>query len=204
MSSPRPYKIAVVGKESAGKTSLCRRLVKDEFSESESGTIGAAYSYFSLMDKKDEKHDVKLDICDTAGHERYARLLPGHTRGANCVLFVFDQTKPYNEQIEYFNTRLQKDRDLDPQDAKCYVLITKSDITPHDKNDEKQINQFKEHRGIKTETIVCSAKNKDDPGIKKLKETLIADSHPKQKLDMKNDQPKVLDLSKAPPLLLLS
>jgi len=199
MSSPRSYKITVVGRESAGKTSLCYRLINKEFFEHQEHTIGG--QYFNLQDEKHIHKDVKLAIWDTAGSERYASLLAWYNRGANCVLFVFDPTEPYDKQIQYFDTHLQKDRDLYPQDAKCYALITKSDKTPDDKNDEKQINKFKEDRGIKTETIVCSAKNKDDPGIRKLKDTLIADSHPHKKLEIKNNQPDLLDLPKATPVI---
>jgi len=84
-------KIVLLGEMSTGKTCLVLRLVKNEFSEKELPTIGAAFMVHKLnVDGK----AVKLEIWDTAGQERFRSLAPMYYKGAAAAVIVYDITKP--------------------------------------------------------------------------------------------------------------
>jgi len=84
-------KIVLLGEMSTGKTCLVLRLVKNEFSEKELPTIGAAFMVHKLnVDGK----AVKLEIWDTAGQERFRQLAPMYYKGAAAAVIVYDITKP--------------------------------------------------------------------------------------------------------------
>lgn len=72
-----------------GKTSLTLRFVKNEFDKQQDSTIDA-----SFLDKKvtvGEKQ-VKLNIWDTAGQEKYHALAKNYYQGASGAVLVYDVT----------------------------------------------------------------------------------------------------------------
>jgi len=84
-------KIVLLGEMSTGKTCLVLRLVKNEFSDKELPTIGAAFMVHKM--NVDDK-TVKLEIWDTAGQERFRALAPMYYKGAAAAVIVYDITKP--------------------------------------------------------------------------------------------------------------
>jgi len=172
MSIARPpqYKIVLVGAQGVGKSALVERLAFDWFTEGYKSSTTTQWVSATLDEKN--TNETKIFILNTPGNEKYASSLVNDLRNANGIVFLFDATKPYNEQIKYFNQYVAAE--IIPQDTKCYVVISKTDL-PSDSKNEEEINNFKLRRGITTETIRCSAKNENDLGIKKLKQTLAAD-----------------------------
>ena len=72
-----------------GKTSLTLRFVRNEFDKTQDSTIDA-----SFLEKKvtvGEKN-VKLNIWDTAGQEKYHALAKNYYQGASGALLVYDVT----------------------------------------------------------------------------------------------------------------
>lgn len=75
-------KVTIIGAISTGKTTIALRLAYDGFHNTDS-TIGA--SFFTYV------HDnIKYEIWDTAGGERFSPLLPIYYRGSDIILMVFD------------------------------------------------------------------------------------------------------------------
>lgn len=66
------------------------RFVRNEYTELEEPTIGAAFLTQSI---ELDNRKVKFEIWDTAGQERYKTLAPMYYRGADVALIVFDLTK---------------------------------------------------------------------------------------------------------------
>jgi small GTP-binding protein len=85
------FKVILVGNASTGKTSIIRRYCDDEFTDCHHPTIGADFMFRTLRTASGE---VNLQICDTAGQERYHSLVPIYTRGASVAIVVFDLTNP--------------------------------------------------------------------------------------------------------------
>lgn len=82
-------KMAVLGEQFVGKSSLAIRWVRDSFSENTEGTIGAAFLTKTVTSGAQQ---VKLQIWDTAGQERYRSLTPMYYRNAQAAIVVYDVT----------------------------------------------------------------------------------------------------------------
>ncbi|KAH0790849.1 Ras family protein [Histomonas meleagridis] len=85
----RSEKVVLIGSASTGKTSLLTRFVHDRFSTLTEATIGA--SFVQKIITVDDT-DVKLEIWDTGGSERYRSLVPMYYRDARAAVLVYDVT----------------------------------------------------------------------------------------------------------------
>ena len=83
----RELKVVLIGDASVGKTSLLNRYITGSHSHNISPTLGAAFTT-KLVEINSE--NVKLQIWDTSGEERYRSMAPLYYRGASVVLLVFD------------------------------------------------------------------------------------------------------------------
>ncbi|MCK4827519.1 GTP-binding protein, partial [bacterium] len=84
-------KVVMLGDTGVGKSCLVSKFVRDEFSEFQEPTIGAAYQVKNIKCKGNQK-TVKFEIWDTAGQERYKSLTPMYYRGADIAMLCFDTT----------------------------------------------------------------------------------------------------------------
>jgi small GTP-binding protein len=91
METKTDVKVVLIGKMGAGKTSLVKRFIFDEFDGKSCSTIGAAYT-----SRKIDKHTV-MSIWDTAGMERFNSLVPTYIRGAKVVLVCFESSSQQTE-----------------------------------------------------------------------------------------------------------
>lgn len=99
MTETRPlkFKICLVGEHAVGKTSLIRRYVFNEFSDSYLSTIGAKVTK-KRMDVKhpDTKEEtrVHLMIWDIMGHKGFRQMLQqAYFMGAQGIVAVCDNTR---------------------------------------------------------------------------------------------------------------
>ena len=82
------YKVVIIGDINVGKTSLLLRFVDGTFSETEC-TSGVDIKYITL---DIENSPYKLDIWDTAGHERFRTITSSYYVGAKGIAIVYDVT----------------------------------------------------------------------------------------------------------------
>jgi len=83
-------KLVLLGEMNSGKTSLVYRLVKNSFFDRMEPTIGAAFVVKNLLV---DGVQIKLEIWDTAGQDRYRSLAPMYYRGAAAAILVYDITR---------------------------------------------------------------------------------------------------------------
>jgi small GTP-binding protein len=107
--SVRSEKIVLIGAASSGKTSLVTRYTQGKLSTLAEPTIGAAFvSKVVTIDGT----DIRLEIWDTGGSERYKALAPMYYRDARAAIIVFDATsedsfKEASQWLSEFRTRGQ-------------------------------------------------------------------------------------------------
>jgi small GTP-binding protein len=96
----RSEKIDLIGAASSGKTSIVTRFIHDRFHVTSEATIGA--SFVSKVLRINET-DIKLDIWDTGGTEKYRSLAPMYYRDARAAIVVFDVTsrQSFDEAVEW-------------------------------------------------------------------------------------------------------
>jgi|688.fasta_scaffold428921_2 small GTP-binding protein len=76
-------KIVTLGESMTGKTSICLRLVCNDFVDNTESTIGASYMILKV-------DDIKYEIWDTAGQERFLCLSSLYYRGSDIILMTYD------------------------------------------------------------------------------------------------------------------
>ena len=79
------YKIVILGDTSVGKSSILYRYYHDKFNDNFETTIGASFYSKDIM-------NIKFQMWDVAGQERYKSLTPMYYRNADIALIIFDIT----------------------------------------------------------------------------------------------------------------
>ena len=80
-------KILLLGDSSVGKNSLILKFTNKEFDENSYSTIGAEFK--NKVIQIDNKQ-IKLNIFNTAGQEKYRSISKNLIRNVNGIIFVFD------------------------------------------------------------------------------------------------------------------
>jgi Ras-related protein Rab-5C len=120
------FKIVLCGNSNVGKTSLNYRLIKNNFPDYFSSTIGASYISW-LFNHNDKLYN--FGIWDTAGQERYNSLLPMYFRGAQAILFCCEYNS--NFDIDFANSMYDKVMFYSPNTV-FYLIFTKVDLIQSD------------------------------------------------------------------------
>jgi Ras-related protein Rab-1A len=85
------YKVLLLGDSSVGKTCFMSRYVDDVFEYHHISTIGLDYR---LKTMKIGNDNIKIQIWDTAGQDRFKSITKTYFKGANGVLLLYDITNP--------------------------------------------------------------------------------------------------------------
>jgi len=115
-------KVCLIGDFAVGKTSLIRRYVFDEFSESYLTTIGVHITKKELSVKETP---VTLIIWDLAGNNGIHEVTPSYMAGAAGALFVGDLSRPWT--IDTINGHLAAFHEVNPRSAGVLVF-NKTDL----------------------------------------------------------------------------
>jgi len=92
-------KLFFLGDSEVGKTSLVMRFCEGRFEENFMVTIGVDCKS-KLMDRSGRR--LKLQVWDTAGHERFRTITPAYYRGAMGVIITYDVTSRETfDHVEY-------------------------------------------------------------------------------------------------------
>lgn len=115
-------KIVLIGAFGVGKTSLVRRFVSNEFSESYISTIGVRVEKRVL-----ELDDVNMELMvwDVAGEDEFSRLQAGYLRGASGVLLIADATRSWTLIKAQ---ELKNEHEKLTGSAPWHCIINKSDL----------------------------------------------------------------------------
>jgi len=100
-------KIIFIGESGTGKTSLIRRLNKDEFDPYEVTTVGIDFNILSFRNNRDET--FRLRVWDTSGQERFRAITPSYIRGAAIVVMLYSvQDRKSFESVRLWHELVQQ------------------------------------------------------------------------------------------------
>ena len=85
------FKVVLIGDGGVGKTSLRRRFMGESFVTSYIATIGADFAVKDLTTRSGKQ--VRFQIWDLAGQERFRIVREGFYRGSRGALLVYDITR---------------------------------------------------------------------------------------------------------------
>lgn len=120
---PREVKVVLLGDTGVGKSSLVLRFVTNNFKPYSESTIGA--SFMSKMITIDSKQ-IKFQVWDTAGQEKYHSLAPMYYRGAAAAIIVYDITRPNTFNI--LKNWVDELRSKGPKDIAIAIAGNKADL----------------------------------------------------------------------------
>ncbi len=87
------FKVILAGDKNVGKSSLISRYCDNSFDEHMKETIGVAFKRKKvIVIDRDRETTLGLNIWDFGGEEKYRKLFPSYSYGANAALILFDTT----------------------------------------------------------------------------------------------------------------
>ncbi|CAI0541379.1 unnamed protein product [Linum tenue] len=94
------FKIVVIGDSAVGKSNLLSRFARNEFDANSKATIGVEFQT-QLLDI--DGKEIKAQIWDTVGQERFRAVTSAYYRGAVGALVVYDITRQTSKLLFYFS-----------------------------------------------------------------------------------------------------
>jgi len=89
MAISASFKVCIFGDSGVGKTSLTYRYVSERFVQDTKSTIGVD---IVAKDIKIRNYNIKLQIWDFGGEERFKSFLPIYSRGSSGGIYMYDIT----------------------------------------------------------------------------------------------------------------
>lgn len=123
------WKVVMLGDFAVGKTSLVRRFVYDEFSDSYLTTVGVKVTKKEILIEKD---NITLLLWDIAGSDRFSSITPEYLRGAAGGIIVADITR--GSSIDNIRCHIDMILSINPE-AGIVVALNKLDLLKQ--NDER-------------------------------------------------------------------
>ncbi len=138
------WKILVIGEGAVGKTSIATRYTTGGFKESHLMTVGAN---FMLKNLEINGQTVKLSIWDTAGQEKFRKVVESYYKGGSGVLicFAINDRRSF-EALEYWYSSTQKHLGTNAK----YVLVgNKSDLESDREVKKEEAESWAQAHGMK-------------------------------------------------------
>ena len=133
---PPKYKIVVLGDAKTGKTSLVNRFISDSFNNDYCPTIGIDFQTKTMSLKN---RDIKLQVWDTSGQERFRSLTSNYTLNSTIAIIVCDVTQKSSfKSLSNWITIQRKDA----PNSSIILVANKIDLTDQRVISAEQINDF--------------------------------------------------------------
>ena len=101
------YKISLLGESGVGKTSIITRLTRDKYKDENLSTYGG---YYVQKNIEVGGIPIRLEVCDTAGQEKYRSLASNYYKGSQAIILVYDITvkDSFEELRNYWYKEVQE------------------------------------------------------------------------------------------------
>ena len=130
-------KVVTAGQSHAGKTAIVRQLVDKNFMEKIPKTIGADFKSYILQA---DGADVRLQIWDTPGWDRFRSVAKAYFRNAVGAILVFDLTD--RDSFQKLNGWLSDLKQCCEPNVVIILVGNKSDMIDSRQVSEREINDF--------------------------------------------------------------
>ncbi|EAR91266.3 Rab-family small GTPase (macronuclear) [Tetrahymena thermophila SB210] len=149
------FKLVLIGNSGVGKSCMLMRYAENTFTQNFYNTIGVDFKIktINLQGKQ-----IKLQIWDTAGQDRFKTITTNYYRGAHGIVVVYDVTDKLSfENVKTWMSEIEKYA----QENVCKLLIgNKSDLS------DKRVVSTEEGQqlasSLKIKFIETSAKNSNN------------------------------------------
>ena len=102
------YKVLLLGDSTVGKTCFLLRYCDKTFQDAHLSTIGLDYRVKTMTLKN--KKNIKLQIWDTAGQDRFRAIKKNYYKGANGIILIYDVTNLQTyENVKNWITQIREE-----------------------------------------------------------------------------------------------
>ena len=129
MSDDCVYKVLLLGDSTVGKTCFLLRYCDKTFQEAHLSTIGLDYRLKTMTLKSGK--NIKLQIWDTAGQDRFRAITKNYYKGANGIILIYDVTNV--QSYENVKNWISQIRDEANPNVVIYLAGNKVDVSEQDK-----------------------------------------------------------------------
>ena len=166
MNEPESIKVVLVGESGVGKTSIISQFTSKKFDPHRETSLSAQF-ISKTVSFDDLGKQIKFDIWDTVGQEKYRSLAKIFYKDARVIVFVYDITTEYsfNELKNYWYEETKANSDGNPILA---VVGNKIDLY----NDQKVSNNEGKEFAEKIGAIFQTTSALSDSGITNLFENI--------------------------------
>ena len=123
------YKVLLLGDSTVGKTCFLLRYCDKTFEDAHLMTVGLDYRLKSMV-LKNEKN-VKLQIWDTAGQDRFRAITKNYYKGANGIILIYDVTNL--QSYENVKNWIAQIKESASQNVIVYLVGNKIDVKEEDR-----------------------------------------------------------------------
>ena len=124
MSNENVYKVLLLGDTTVGKTCFLMKYTDKTFQEVHMSTIGLDYRLKTMTLKSGK--NVKLQIWDTAGQDRFRSITKNYYKSANGIILIYDVTSLLT--YENVKTWISQIREEAPQNVVIFIAGNKIDM----------------------------------------------------------------------------
>ena len=162
MSEPESIKVVLVGESGVGRTSIISQFTSKKFDPHRETSLSAQF-ISKTVNFQDLGKEIKFDIWDTVGQEKYRSLAKIFYKDAKVIVFVYDITTEYsfNELKNYWYEETRSNTDGSPILA---VVGNKIDLYKEQKVSNNDGKEFAEKIGAIFQTTSAQS----DSGISTL------------------------------------
>ena len=115
------FKVVFLGDESSGKTSVIRRAIEDKFTKDYEATLGV--DLFTKTISIPGKKDIRLQVWDTSGQERFKASIPSYIRNCHVAIIAFEvSSRKQFDSIEKWVNTVSELREQD--EVWVYIVAT--------------------------------------------------------------------------------
>ena len=158
------FKILLLGDSGVGKSSLLLRYTKNEFISDLRSTIGVEFAlkYLTIDD-----FQLKVQIWDTAGMERYRSITNAYYKGSKGVIVVYDICR--QNSFESVDKWIDDFKSKADDDAVIILIGNKSDL-----DEKREVSKEEgESKAQKNKFAFMETSAKDNNNVQKAFETLF-------------------------------
>ena len=160
------FKILLLGDSGVGKSSLLLRYTKNEFISDMRSTIGVEFAlkYITI-----DNYQLKIQIWDTAGMERYRSITNAYYKGAKGVIVLYDICR--KKSFENVDKWIDDFKSKADDDAVIILIGNKSDL-----DDKREVSKEEgESKAQMNKFAFMETSAKDNNNVQKAFETLFSE-----------------------------
>ena len=137
MSEETVYKVLLLGDSTVGKTCFLLRYCDKTFQDAHLSTIGLDYRLKSMTLKN--KKNIKLQIWDTAGQDRFRAITKNYYKGANGIILIYDVTNLQTfENVKNWITQIREEAN---KNVVIFLAGNKADLPEESRAVQKEDGQ---------------------------------------------------------------